>query len=279
MACRRILVRLLIFAAPLFLVGCVFLTGQQIQDLRFLLKTSTALPAGQLTEVYSSIYPGALKLRKNFVKISGQLQAPGGDNLPSQINLRVVSLDAKTARKYYQFSLALKVGSDGSFSGIKKWKKNLVPNTLQMFLVEPRGGAIPAGTTVSLCIEVVKRKAEASGDGTCSSGSGSTDSGGVVTVRILDNEFSPRTTTIQPGDKVRWVLEGSATNHTVTELDNNAFDSGFAFTVVGATFERTFTMADDGKTFKYYCRTHRDCCTMQGSVRVGNNAPDAGNDY
>ncbi len=279
MAYRRILFRLLALAAPLFLVGCVFLTEQQIQSARFVLKTSKALPAGELTEVYSSIYPDELKLKKNFVKIFGQLQPPGGAAIPSQITLRVVSLDANTQRVYYQFKLVLKVRGDGSYSGIKKWRKNLIPNTLQMFLVEPRGAAIPAGTVVSLCIEVVKRKTEASSNGTCLSGAGSSDTASVTTVRLLDNQFSPKSITIQPGDKVRWVLEGNATNHTVTELDNNVFDSGFSFTVQGATFERTFTAADDGKTFKYYCRTHRDCCSRQGSVRVGNNAPDAGDDY
>ena len=279
MACRRTLARLFVLAAPLFLLGCVFLTKQQIQSAKFVLKTSEALPAGNLTEVYSSIYPSELKLKKNFVKIFGQLQPPGGAALPSQVTLQVVSLDANTQRVYYRFKLVLKVGGDGSYSGIKKWKKNVIPNTLQMFLVEPRGDAIPAGTVVSLCIEVVKMKAEASGDGTCSTGAGSSETGSVTTVRVLDNEFSPQTTTIQPGDRVRWVLEGNATNHTVTELDNNVFDSGSSFTIQGATFERTFTADDDGKTFKYYCRSHRQCCAMQGSVRVGNNAPDPGDEY
>ena len=89
------------------------------------------------------------------------VQPRGGAALPSQITLQVVSLDANTQQVYYRFKLVLKVGGDGSYSGIKKWKKNVIPNTLQMFLVEPRGDAIPAGTVVSLCIEVVKKKASA----------------------------------------------------------------------------------------------------------------------
>lgn len=93
----------------------------------------------------------------------------------------------------------------------------------------------------------------------------------VVTVEIRDNEYSPRSVTIQPGDTVRWVLRGVAGDHTVTARDGS-FNSGAVFTSSGAIYERRFDQARS--TFEYSCQAHRDCCQMQGSVRVGSDAPE-----
>jgi len=91
---------------------------------------------------------------------------------------------------------------------------------------------------------------------------------GVVEVR--DNSFEPKSVTIKAGDAVRWVRAGQSNDHTVTAVDGS-FDSGNVLALSGNTFQHTFTQ--DGKTFEYFCRTHRECCGMQGSVRVGTTAP------
>jgi plastocyanin len=93
-----------------------------------------------------------------------------------------------------------------------------------------------------------------------------------VTVAIVDNAYQPQSVTIEPGDTVRWVLRGSNSGHTVSDR-TGAFDSGFVFHADGDSFEHTFTSADAGRTFEYSCTTHKVCCLMQGSVRVGQNAP------
>lgn len=95
---------------------------------------------------------------------------------------------------------------------------------------------------------------------------------GVVTVEIDDFQFSPRSVQIQPGDRVRWVLRGSAAGHTVTAEDGS-FDSGTAFGQPGATFEHTFGAEAADHTILYRCTSHYACCQMQGSVRVGAGAP------
>ncbi len=266
----RRLPALLTAGSALLLTGCIFLTNQHLQSVRLLLRTSQPLPAGELTEVYSSIFPTEVRLKGNFVKVFGHLEPPGGAGLPARIRLQVVSADAESDRVYHRFNLPLRVAGDGSFSGIKKWTKNLRPDTLQLFLVEPQGTPVPAGTAVSLCIEVVKRRNQASPDRTCSGDSSGT--GDVVTVQVLDNRFDPQSLTVEPGDTVRWVLQGNALNHTVTGM-NNAWDSGLVFTTQGARFELTFSEADRDQTFQYFCRSHHACCQMQGSIRVGSNAP------
>ncbi len=101
---------------------------------------------------------------------------------------------------------------------------------------------------------------------------------GVVTVQITDNAFSPRSVTVEPGDTVRWVMQGAAAGHTVTD-NTGAFDSGQVFNAAGDSFSRTFGAADAGRTFEYRCATHQACCQMQGSVRVGTNAPPPGPGY
>ena len=89
----------------------------------------------------------------------------------------------------------------------------------------------------------------------------------VVTVK--ENSYEPKSITIQPGDTVRWVFSGVDPNHTVTAV-NGAFDSGVVFTTPGAMFERRFATAG---TFDYSCKAHKQCCLMQGSIRVGNDSP------
>ncbi len=99
-----------------------------------------------------------------------------------------------------------------------------------------------------------------------------------VTVELSEHSFSPKQIVIQPGETVAWVMRGSDPTHTVTAL-NGAFDSGAVFTAPGATFRRTFSAADSGRTFEYRCQAHADCCSMRGSVRVGSDAPPPGPGY
>jgi plastocyanin len=94
----------------------------------------------------------------------------------------------------------------------------------------------------------------------------------VVTVNLNEFAFSPRQVTVEPGQTVRWVLQGSDPTHTVTALDGR-FNSGTTFGSTGATFQQTFSAADNNQTFEYRCASHADCCDMKGSVRVGANAP------
>lgn len=93
-----------------------------------------------------------------------------------------------------------------------------------------------------------------------------------IVVEIRDYAFEPKSLVIQPGDTVTWRLVGSDTTHSVTAV-GGFFDSGFTFTQPGATYTRTFPVADTGRTYEYWCVTHEASHAMRGSVRVGNSAP------
>ena len=94
-------------------------------------------------------------------------------------------------------------------------------------------------------------------------------------IQLNDFSYTPKSIQIEPGDTVRWVLSGADRTHTVTAV-NGAFNSGVVFTAAGATFERRF---DERGTWDYSCQAHKDCCQMQGSVRVGSNSPPPGPGY
>jgi plastocyanin len=101
-----------------------------------------------------------------------------------------------------------------------------------------------------------------------------TTPGNTVTVQIMDNLFNPKDVSINAGDTVMWVKQGSAPLHTVTAGDGS-FDSGQTLMAKGATFSHTFNT--DGVTILYYCKVHQACCMMQGSVKVGAGpAPNPG---
>lgn len=68
-------------------------------------------------------------------------------------------------------------------------------------------------------------------------------------VSAVDNEFLPRTITINAGDTVVWTNNGQLP-HTVT-ADDGSFDSGLFFS--GQTFSLTF---DTPGTFPYHCTLH-----------------------
>lgn len=119
----------------------------------------------------------------------------------------------------------------------------------------------------------------------CSSGGGGGGGGtptappsNQVIISIVDNAFSPQSPVISPGDTVRWVMNGMDPTHTSTEM-NGTWDSGFVFNAQGNFFERTFTTAESGLTFQYFCVTHQASDAMQGSIRVGANAPDPDDGY
>lgn len=264
--------------AALVTTGCVLLTAEQLQQLKLFLQSAEELPAGEFTEVHSTVYAREFTVKGSFVKLFGRITAPEGGELPGSAVVRVLSADIATERVYNKLNFNLRIQADGTFAAVKKLRRDFSAETLQTILVKPNGKPIPEGTRLALCVEVAKSKADTSPTDSCApsepgnGGGGGGGGGSVVRIQVLDNRFEPKSPIIQAGDTVQWTLIGSNRNHTATALDGT-WDSGLAFQVAEATFERTFPLAEDGMTFEYVCTTHRNCCAMQGSIRVGENAP------
>jgi plastocyanin len=260
----------------LALAGCIALTVGDVQAFRLFFTLDQVLAEGQQVEAHNSIFPAQVKVRRDWVKIFGQLDAGGG--LPDAVEVEVVLTNLASQQAYYTFRVTLPIAADGSFSQRKRFLRHIAADTLQTVLVRPVGGPIPRDTRVALCVEVSKKKTHLSADSACVAGGGGGGGGGgnVAQVQVFDNAFSPQRVDIQVGDTVRWVLAGASPSHTVTEA-NALWDSGLTLPTQGATFERQFSAGENDQTFLYYCRTHQGCCSMQGSVVVGNGPrPDPG---
>lgn len=79
-----------------------------------------------------------------------------------------------------------------------------------------------------------------------------------VRIRIVDNRFRPRSTTIDRGSVLTWRNRGSRT-HTTTS-DDGLWDSGPLSP--GDTFRKRFRRRG---TFTYHCMIH---ATMTGTITV-----------
>ena len=77
--------------------------------------------------------------------------------------------------------------------------------------------------------------------------------------------FEPATVTIQAGDTVQWVWEGSfhSTTSGTPGAPNGLWDSGVQNS--GFTFSRPFPTPG---SFSYFCSPHGACCGMVGTVNV-----------
>lgn len=265
-----------VLAAAAVLAGCLLIAGQ-FHNLTLTFATQRAVEADEALEVHSSVYSEELKLRKFFVRIAGLLIPAEGADMPSSIDVSAVNEDLETGKVLLRFKMSVKVSADGSFSAVKRYRKDIPAGTLQTVTVTPRGAGIPNGSQITVCVDAVKSRGDLA-DRPCIADDPSGGSGDVFTVRILDNRFDPSLVRVDPGDTVRWLLEGSATNHTVTEMEM-VFDSGLTLTQSGSSFEWTATEAHRDQTFGYACVTHQGCCQMTGSIQVGRDAPDPGDGY
>lgn len=271
---------LALWVALLFAGGCLLQSQGTLQTLILFFKLTEAVPQGAEFVAHASTYPNEVKLKGQFVRISGRL-----DPVPTatRVTVKAVGVDPDTGKQLHKFQATVNIGADGTFNAVKKFNKNIAAGTVQTITVEPANGDIPIDTEIGICVDVTKKKADFTSANSCASGGDSDgdsdpDQSAVTVVQVLDNEFSPKSITIQPGDTVRWQLSGVGTSHTVTAM-SGSFDSGFVFTSQGAFFERKFPVAEDGETFEYSCVTHKECCEMQGSVRVGANAAPPSDGY
>ena len=230
------------------------------------------IAAGTTQEVHKAFYPIDVTLKKYFVRISGQLDTLG-ETPPDRITVTIAGEDQATGKSNQKITLKLTVKDDGSFTATKKIKKNIPAGTIQTISANPTGTDIPAGSEVWACINIAEKKADLAPASDCHRGA----TADVQIVEILDDAFVPKSVTIEPGVTVRWVLRGNRSNHTTTEI-NASWDSGFVFSSTGDFFEHTFESDTDGQTFMYSCVTHKDCCEMQGSIRVGDGGDDDDDD-
>ena len=84
----------------------------------------------------------------------------------------------------------------------------------------------------------------------------------VVYVGSGGDNFSPKTITIEPGDKIEWNWDSSFHSTTSGTPGNPSgmWDSGVHQTGYKFTYE-----FNNAGSFPYYCSVHGGCCTMTGT--------------
>lgn len=173
----------------LTLAGCVplFLDGA-FQTLRLTFTLDEALPAGEQTLVHSWFFPEDVKVRKNFVRISGRLLSEDGEALPGSVAVRAQFERAEDGKRGQRVSLNAVVGEDGLFSASSKIKKNVAAGDLMMVTVQPAVSAIPEGAQATVCVDLVRRKADLTSLPACI-GENPEGGGEAVTFSRLQTEY------------------------------------------------------------------------------------------
>jgi plastocyanin len=95
----------------------------------------------------------------------------------------------------------------------------------------------------------------------CATGTATTPPGDVI-IKVLDNEFDPKSAMVNAGQTVTWDWQGSDVHSTTS--DTGVWDSTIKSKPF--SFSRPFTAADAGKTFSYHCEVHG--VDMSGTITV-----------
>jgi len=257
----------LLCAVALTTTGCLLVFedgGFQSISLHFSLDRE--IPADEVFDVEVLVHPNAIGTRRKFAQISGMLMAPEGEELPGEIELLVLT-ESDNGRLVERIRKSVEIREDGGFKESQRLRRDIPAGATQTVTIEPREVAVPRGTKVWLCLDVVEARGDLQDLIDCSV-SGVTDPGEVVVVEVVDNAFRPQLVQIEPGETVRWVFNGSNTNHSVTAVDASLFDSGFIFRTPGDFFELTFGPDQANRRIEYFCRSHR-AFQMEGAVEVG----------
>ncbi len=175
--------------AGLLFMACVPLfTAGLFQTLSLSFKFDLAIAEGEERIVHQATFPEAVKLKKNFVQVSGRLS---GDGLPTSATLKGEVANPDTGKVGQRISLKLNIGDDGRFSTNAKIKKNVKAGEVLTVTLEPKGSALAKNTEITLCVDLVKKKGDLSAVPACvaDDGDDGDDGGGAVTFSALQDDF------------------------------------------------------------------------------------------
>lgn len=179
-------------AGMLAVLACVpVFSGGVFQTLKLVFQLDQAIAAGEAKLVQTVVFPERVKVKKNWVQVSGRLEVPGGAPLPNRITVEARFEDLDSERLLQRLALALNVGADGSFSASKKIKKNIGAEELMTVTLQPSGGALPTRTQIALCVDLVRKRADLSALPPCVEGGGGGGDGQVTLSSLQSGVFTP----------------------------------------------------------------------------------------
>ncbi len=143
------------------LTACIpIFVGGTFQTLKLVFKLNDALSAGEDRVVQIIVFPESVKVKRNFVQVSGKLEAPAGAQLPADIKVTAVIAAPDTGAVKQKIGLTLTLDPSGNFKGNKKIKKNIGAGQMMTVTLEPSGNDLAKGTEITLCVDLVKPKSK-----------------------------------------------------------------------------------------------------------------------
>ncbi len=159
-----------------FLGGCVLIPDPAARrPVEIAVRLPASLDEGAERVVASWLVPAKVELAGRFVQLSGRLERPARAGqqqaaLPRQVVVRATVLSSETGRVRKRFRLALTRTPDDAFRGAKLFARSLAAGSLVTVSVEPLGAALPAGTGLTVCLDMARRKTEFRAFASCAAG-------------------------------------------------------------------------------------------------------------
>ena len=145
----------------MILTACIpIFVGGTFQTLKLVFKLNDAVSAGEDRVVQIIVFPESVKVKRNFVRVSGKLEAPGGAELPESIKVLAVIATSDTGAVKQKIGLTLTLDPSGNFKGNKKVKKNIGAGQMMTVTLSPSGNDLAKGTEITLCVDLVKPKSK-----------------------------------------------------------------------------------------------------------------------
>lgn len=139
--------------------GCALdFSGDNFQRLRVFFRLTETLAEGEARLVHTWFFPAAIKVRKRWVRISGQLSEPEEGGLPAEVTVVARFEDIESGKQQARVSIKARIEEDGTFSARKKLKKNISADSLMMVTIEPEDGDLEEDTGLALCVDLVETK-------------------------------------------------------------------------------------------------------------------------
>ena len=146
---------------------------------------------GEARLVHSWFFPAPIKVRKSWVRISGELTPPAGGRLPAQVTVIALFEDLETGKRQGRLSIKTQIKADGSFSARKKISKNISADSMMMVTIEPSGNDLEEDTKLALCVDLVERKGDLATIPDCVESDGDDPPDAVTLTELQSSLFTP----------------------------------------------------------------------------------------
>ena len=177
-------------AATLTVAACVpIFSNGDFQTLRLVFELSQTIDEGQEETVQVSAFPLGAKVRKNFVQLSGRLTAAANTELPARVRVLAVFENQSSGKVTQRVPMTLNIRDGGLFSASKRLKKNVGAGDLMTVTLQPTGGALAKSSEITLCVDLVKKKADLKKLPACVEADGGDGGGAAITLSSLQNDF------------------------------------------------------------------------------------------